>query len=153
MTGIERVNDNVTLKEYIERIFDEREKALNQAFRAQQEALALATHSLELRLEKLNELRAEVITDRAKYATTDKFDTELGRIDDLIQVTKDALVAINLQLQRDYMRKDTLDSILVPINNQLSQLNEWRNQVIGFGIAFSLLACIVGGFLARHFGF
>jgi len=66
--------DGVTLKEYIERVFDEKEKALQLAFRAQQEALALASRTLELRLEKLNELRQEVTSDRGNYVTKDQYE-------------------------------------------------------------------------------
>ena len=56
----------VPLREYIERIFDEREKALQLAFRAQQEALALATTSLNRELEHLNNLRQEYSGDRGR---------------------------------------------------------------------------------------
>src|SRR4029077_6301218 len=70
-------DDRVSLKEYIERVFDEKEKALQLAFRAQQEALALASRTLELRLEKLNELRQEVTQDRGNYVTKDAFDSRL----------------------------------------------------------------------------
>lgn len=56
----------VSLKEYVERIFDEREKALNLAFKSQQEALALATTSLNRELEHLNNLRQEYSGDRGR---------------------------------------------------------------------------------------
>lgn len=63
------MNDAVTLKEYVERIFEEREKALNLAFKAQQEALAIATTSLNRELEHLNKLRQEVLSDRGEFMT------------------------------------------------------------------------------------
>lgn len=44
-------SENVPLREFIERIMDEREKALN-----------IATNNLEKRLELLNELRGDVLT-------------------------------------------------------------------------------------------
>src|SRR4029077_21241418 len=69
-------DDRVSLKEYIERVFDEKEKALQLAFRAQQEALALASRTLELRLEKLNELRQEVTQDRGNYLTKNEYDAK-----------------------------------------------------------------------------
>lgn len=59
----------VPLKDYIERIFEEREKALNLAFKAQQEALAIATTSLNRELEHLNKLRQEVLADRSEFVT------------------------------------------------------------------------------------
>jgi hypothetical protein len=74
-----QVHDNngntVTLREYIEAIMSERDRALTAAFTAQQAALNLATKNLELRLEKLNELRDEVTQDRQNYQTRDKAET------------------------------------------------------------------------------
>jgi len=55
----------VSLREYIERILDEREKATE-----------AARKSMELRLDRLNELRAEVQEDRGQYLTRDKYDGE-----------------------------------------------------------------------------
>ena len=70
---VHEANGNtVTLREYIEAIMSERDRALTAAFTAQQAALNLATKNLELRLEKLNELRQEVTQDRANYQTRDK---------------------------------------------------------------------------------
>jgi len=72
-TQVHADNGNtVTLREYIEAIMSERDRALTAAFTAQQAALNLATKNLELRLEKLNELRQEVTQDRANYQTRDK---------------------------------------------------------------------------------
>jgi len=79
----------VELREYIERVFDEKEKALQLAFRAQQEALALASRTLELRLEKLNELRQEVTQDRGNYVTKDKFDSSWEARDTRIKILED----------------------------------------------------------------
>ena len=73
-------DDRISLRDYIERIFDEREKALDLAFRSQQEALALASRTLELRLEKLNELRQEVTQDRGNYLTKLEYDTKQGTL-------------------------------------------------------------------------
>ena len=72
----ERNGNSVTLREYIEAIMSERDRALTAAFTAQQAALNLATKNLELRLEKLNELRQEVTQDRANYQTRDKAEIE-----------------------------------------------------------------------------
>lgn len=65
------------LQTYIERIFDEREKALQLAFKAQQEALSVATKALDKELDHLNRLRQEVVLDRAEFITNDKFDAVL----------------------------------------------------------------------------
>ena len=64
----------VSLREYIEAIMAERDKALRAAFLAQQEALNLATRNLELRLEKLNELREEVTKDRSAFMSRERYE-------------------------------------------------------------------------------
>lgn len=61
--------EHVHLKEFIERILDEREKAL-----------MAAAHTLEIRLDRLNELRAEVTRDRDMYVTKPAFDDHTRRI-------------------------------------------------------------------------
>jgi hypothetical protein len=71
----------VSLRDYIERIFDERQKALDIAFKASEQALALASRSLEQRLERLNELRAEVTEDRAEYVKRDVYETRIGQLE------------------------------------------------------------------------
>ena len=68
----ERNGNTVPLREYIETIIAEKDRALQAAFIAQQNALTLAAKNLELRLEKLNEMRQEVTQDRASYQTRDR---------------------------------------------------------------------------------
>ena len=51
-------SEHVTIREFIERVMDEREKALN-----------IATTNLEKRLELLNELRGDVVT-KSEYNAT-----------------------------------------------------------------------------------
>jgi hypothetical protein len=78
----ENNGNTVTLREYIEAIMSERDRALTAAFNSQQAALTLATKNLELRLEKLNELRAEVTSDRANFLTRDRYDSQHGALED-----------------------------------------------------------------------
>lgn len=70
--------NSVGLREYIERILTEKEKALAVALDAQQRALELRESNLDNRLEKLNELRREVTEDRAKFVSVEKYDVEIG---------------------------------------------------------------------------
>jgi len=82
---VHETNGNtVTLREYIEAIIGERDRALQAAFRAQQDALNLATRNLELRLEKLNELRTEVTQDRANFLTRDRYDSQHAALQDRV---------------------------------------------------------------------
>lgn len=55
----------VSLREYIEAIIAERDKAVQAAYR-----------SMELRLDKLNELRSEVQQDRTEFLRIDVYDTK-----------------------------------------------------------------------------
>jgi hypothetical protein len=84
-TVYEASHNSVTTREYMERLCTERSKRVveriigmeelyKQRFEMQDNALRLATEALEIRLEKLNELRAEVLQDRARYITIDNYD-------------------------------------------------------------------------------
>ena len=73
-------DQSVTLRDYFNMKFDEREKALNLAFKAQQEALSLASSALDRELNHLNQLRQEVLKDRAAFVTNDKYESEVKTI-------------------------------------------------------------------------
>jgi hypothetical protein len=57
------MSEGIELREYVERLFDEREKAAE-----------LVATNLEQRLDKLNELRAEVMKDRDQFLKKDLYD-------------------------------------------------------------------------------
>ena len=76
--------NTVSLREYIEAMMRERDRALTAAFKAQQDALQLATRNLELRLEKLNELRNEVISDRGTFLTRDRYESQHSALEDKV---------------------------------------------------------------------
>jgi len=69
----EKNGNTVPLKEYIERIIEERDKAVQVAYR-----------SMEGRLDRLNELRSEVTEDRAKFLTRDRYDGEHGLLENRV---------------------------------------------------------------------
>ena len=73
-------SEHVSLREFIERILDERE-------RRDLERL----HTLEIRLEKLNELRQEVITDRGNYITRVQYEAEVGALEKKVNQAEGAL--------------------------------------------------------------
>jgi len=58
------MSGDIPLREYIEKIMDEREKH-------NQLALDLSSRELERRLKELNELRADVIKDRVQFVRED----------------------------------------------------------------------------------
>jgi hypothetical protein len=73
--------DELSLKEYFERIFDEREKALNLAFRSQQDALGIATTALNRELEHLNKLRVECVTKEEFTRAIDAIKSDIHRLE------------------------------------------------------------------------
>jgi len=73
----------VSLRQYVDTNFELRDRALKIQHDASEQALQLATKTLEARLDKLNELRAEVTSDRSNFITRMEFDAESKRIDSL----------------------------------------------------------------------
>lgn len=63
----------IDLRHYVERIFDEREKAA-----------LVASKNLDERLEKLNELRAEVMRDRDQFLRKDVYDQQHGSLSERV---------------------------------------------------------------------
>lgn len=66
--------DEVSLREYVDTNFELRDRALRIQQQASEQALLLATRTLEARLSQLNELRAEVTQDRSNFITRIEFD-------------------------------------------------------------------------------
>lgn len=63
--------NSVPLKDYIEAIIGERDKAAEAVHRR-----------LEQRIDAMNKVRDEVAADRARFLTRDKYDTEHGILED-----------------------------------------------------------------------
>jgi hypothetical protein len=66
----EEVNDDVSLRDYIEAILDSHDRA----HAAEHKAVELAAAEMERRVEGLNQLRQDVITDRGQFVTKDVVD-------------------------------------------------------------------------------
>jgi|GEM_PF-2898242 hypothetical protein len=79
--------DEITLKEFIERIFAEREKQLQLHFRNSENALILSKLELDKKLNELNNLRAEYTKDRMDDNTT--FLRQETYYDKMISLDKD----------------------------------------------------------------
>jgi len=67
--GVHR-RGTVTLREYLEKIIDLRFKSID-------DGTVLARNTMEARLEKLNELRSEVVRDRGEYVRRDVHSREI----------------------------------------------------------------------------
>ena len=103
---------SVELKEYIERILDEREKAHVSTLAAAIRESDAKAIQIERRIDALNELRKEVVTDREKFAQRGEIEL---RITTLIERFEDVMKAV-------------------------SRLNEWKSKVGGITIA--IMVCI-----------
>lgn len=76
--------EEVSLKEFIERVLSEREKAQVATFNAAlREAMQKATE-IERRLEALNELRKEVLTDRNQFVNRNELNIRLKSLEDKV---------------------------------------------------------------------
>jgi hypothetical protein len=118
-------NGGVPLREYIERIFDEKQKALELAFAAQQKALELATRSMELRLEKLNELRSEVTRDRSQFVRQDVFEGKQDSLEKSIHDLEKAIIT------------------------RLDFLEGWRLRAVGIFLVLLPLAGVIGAAIMK----
>lgn len=85
-------DDAVSLREFIGAVMHERDRAhvrehelVDRALRIEaqlrEEAISRARQVVEARLEHLNELRSEVLQDRASYVTRDMFDLRLAPLE------------------------------------------------------------------------
>jgi len=120
--------DTVPLKSYIERILDEREKAVQVAYR-----------NMELRLDKLNELRAEVQQDRGQFIRLDVFDEKHNQLRRSMSELEDKLelqiaTAVNANAAR------------------IGNLESWRLKATGVALVMIPLAGLIGAAIMKAFG-
>ena len=67
---------HVALRDFIERIFDEREKLFNSKMVSLEKAMELAFKNVDVKMTHLNELRSDVLKDRSLFLTTDKYEPQ-----------------------------------------------------------------------------
>jgi hypothetical protein len=134
MTDPERID----VRSYLEALWVERDKRLDERWRAQQTALEKATTALERRLDLLNELREGVLS-RDEY--DGKHEALLGQM-------------ARLREDVDRIRSEALTKNgHVPYEERLSRLENWRANVTGRAVAVGLLGAIfvavVTGFIVH----
>ncbi len=120
--------DSVPLREYVERIFDERDKALQAAYTV-----------LEQRLEALNELRQQVIQDRQEFVRTDVYEEKheaiVKHMNDVDQFT------------RTQIREAT-----AALDQRIDDLESWRLKATGVFLVLVPLAGVIGAFIVHSLG-
>ena len=70
----------VSLRDYIERIFDEKDAAHVAQLESAERALKLATDTMSVRLEHLNAFREQLKDERTKYVREERFQMVLDRL-------------------------------------------------------------------------
>jgi len=88
------MSEAVTLREHLDQRFDDLEKRLEDRWAAERRALGLAERNIEGRLEKLNELRQQVATDRSEYMNREVAEGRLSRMEAWQSKATGALVVI-----------------------------------------------------------
>lgn len=126
------VHDNngntVPLKHYIERILEERQRAL--------EVLAAG---MERRLDNLNELRQDVEKDRGQFLRLDVYDEK-----------HEALEKAVLELERT-LTKAIRDGISAN-SHRIDNLEAWRLKAVGAALILIPLAGLIGAAIMKAFG-
>jgi hypothetical protein len=82
---MEENNHRVSLKEFVLRIMDERERSLRVYVQAQKEAIGLARENIDHRLGQLNELRNEVMSDRGLFVKNDTYEAKHKALVDKVE--------------------------------------------------------------------
>jgi len=83
----------VTLRSYVEMLISERTKHLETKFTSSEIAVKIAGDNLQRELEKLNELRQEVVKDRSMFITVSLFDSKIDAIHKDVQELKERQTA------------------------------------------------------------
>lgn len=94
---------------------------LKQRFELQDKAQTLANKNMEMRLEKLNELRTEVLQDRASFVTQDRCQT----------------------------KHESLDKQQETLETRVKNLEMWQSKMYGIAMGIGLVAGIAGGIIAK----
>ena len=132
---------DVPLKEYIERIFDEREKALNVALRLQEERVKEAAKQVDMRLDKLNELRAEVQADRSEFVKSSVYEIKYKTLSDKI----DELLETQIRNENKYVTVEKYKSEVTP-------LQDLRGKIVAVIAGSVALAAVIGYAFSMIFG-
>jgi hypothetical protein len=133
-------SSQISLREYMEAKVD----SLTSEFRTYQKtmevSLKLAAEGIEGRLKLLNELRAEVLSDRANYVTRDKYEAEMvGRNLRIEAIDKWIAAASGTETE------------IATSQARIKALEDWKNKLLGLGVMIALFSGLVGALVMRLF--
>ncbi len=125
------MKDEISLRDYIEAILDSHDRA----HAAEHKAVELAAQEMERRVEGLNQLRQDVITDRGQFVRRDLLDGLVVQNDERLAARDEKLGLL----------EKALDERLKPLEQSLitqASLNAYKKvlygTLIGAGIAFAI---------------
>ena len=127
----------VTLREYLEQIAEEREKAHLVVHEMDRRSVIEAQRTIEKRLELLNELRETVIADRSQFLRLDVFDQKHNSLEERVRL-HERQAATQSEVQALLARIDILES--------------WRLRATGIFLVLVPLAGVIGAAIMRAFG-
>ena len=129
-------DDDVPLRQYIERILEEREKAVAVAFTA-----------LETRLKNLNDLRQEVTHDRGQFQRADianqRHDEVTGRIHNISE-----WMAVHRELPMHAQAEKDVDAIY----ERLKPLEVFRSRAVLIAAGLMAISGVIGASIVRALG-
>lgn len=119
----------LTLKEYLEQRFKDRDSALDKAQAA-----------LEYRLEGMNEFQAQIDRDRSAYVTVEKHEQLDDRID---------------ELRRTSVTNERVDGVVSRLEQRMWSYERWQNKMLGATALVVFVVPIISGigtYLIVHHG-
>lgn len=134
-------------KDHIERIFSEHRIAHEAKHIADQEAIKQARQVIDSRLEKLNELRAEVEKDRGQFLRLETYESKHEALEKELRQVADAvkLVPSHSEIQVIAARASATERVIGPLvdmntGSRLVALEGFKNRALGVGAVLMLLS-------------
>lgn len=91
--------DRVTLRHYIEQLFESYKTHHNREHQLIAENVEHVSRALDIRLEGMNEFRAQILHERGAMVTNDKFEAKITALDATSQAQHDAMRARIVMLE------------------------------------------------------
>jgi len=159
---IPRTSGVVSEREYFERIIAERDRQTDARFTAMQMAIDLAAGTLGTRLEGMNEIRSQLGTQRAEFATNEKLEalatTTRATFDTLSAQIANNAALLRTTTQSDMQQlRERADRDQKTVNDDIRSLRESRSQQAGGSASsrewwgYAIAALAIAGTILSHF--
>jgi hypothetical protein len=131
------MDDEVSLRDYLEARFVEHEKAHAQLALA----LRVALDSMDKRLDGMNEFRNSLNDVTTRAVSRELFDQRVSATDERLKL-----------LERDratFITDDKFDIRAETVNQRLGAMENWRSKATGAAVVLSVLAGTLGAIIIR----